>query len=330
MNRRVGIWANSLRARYRVCCFFFQAEDGIRDLTVTGVQTCALPICVDNVDPVAAPVGDRGRRGDRDPPLLLLDHPVHGGGAVVHLAHLVDPARIEEGAFGRGCLPGIDVGHDADVPYLVERISPSHFCFCQFLIPEVTESLIALSHFVGLFPPLDRRPHSVSGVHQLAGELLLHTLPRSGPGVTYDPAPGQRRAPVGPDLNRDLVGGATDPAGLDPAHGGGVLERRGEYLDRVLLGRLPDAVEGAVDDLLGRAPLAPRHHDVVELRYALVCVDGVGQDDVLVNSRAPGHARPSWPFRAWRRTSNGPACALWRRPCRGCRGPRGTEHRGGP
>src|SRR6266705_5546227 len=25
--------------------FFFQAEDGIRDRTVTGVQTCALPIC---------------------------------------------------------------------------------------------------------------------------------------------------------------------------------------------------------------------------------------------------------------------------------------------
>src|SRR2546430_14156609 len=24
--------------------FFFQAEDGIRDLTVTGVQTCALPV----------------------------------------------------------------------------------------------------------------------------------------------------------------------------------------------------------------------------------------------------------------------------------------------
>src|SRR2546430_10412055 len=27
-----------------VYLFFFQAEDGIRDLTVTGVQTCALPI----------------------------------------------------------------------------------------------------------------------------------------------------------------------------------------------------------------------------------------------------------------------------------------------
>src|SRR5205085_8919755 len=27
--------------------FFFQAEDGIRDLTVTGVQTCALPIWIE-------------------------------------------------------------------------------------------------------------------------------------------------------------------------------------------------------------------------------------------------------------------------------------------
>src|SRR2546430_8533132 len=35
-----------LCAEYRLCLvfFFFQAEDGIRDLTVTGVQTCALPI----------------------------------------------------------------------------------------------------------------------------------------------------------------------------------------------------------------------------------------------------------------------------------------------
>src|SRR5207249_5425000 len=32
--------------------FFFQAEDGIRDRNVTGVQTCALPIYV------PAPVGD--------------------------------------------------------------------------------------------------------------------------------------------------------------------------------------------------------------------------------------------------------------------------------
>src|SRR2546430_2824683 len=35
----------SMDGRLSLCVFFFfQAEDGIRDLTVTGVQTCALPI----------------------------------------------------------------------------------------------------------------------------------------------------------------------------------------------------------------------------------------------------------------------------------------------
>src|SRR6266567_187340 len=38
--------------------FFFQAEDGIRDLTVTGVQTCALPICGEpEPDPLAGATG---------------------------------------------------------------------------------------------------------------------------------------------------------------------------------------------------------------------------------------------------------------------------------
>src|SRR2546427_8554768 len=40
--------------------FFFQAEDGIRDLTVTGVQTCALPIWHRGLGP--RPSGTRARR----------------------------------------------------------------------------------------------------------------------------------------------------------------------------------------------------------------------------------------------------------------------------
>src|SRR2546430_9022077 len=39
----VSSWRGVCR---RIAVFFFQAEDGIRDLTVTGVQTCALPISV--------------------------------------------------------------------------------------------------------------------------------------------------------------------------------------------------------------------------------------------------------------------------------------------
>src|SRR6266481_5013032 len=39
-----------------MCFFFFQAEDGIRDGTVTGVQTCALPI-LDSVQRIASALG---------------------------------------------------------------------------------------------------------------------------------------------------------------------------------------------------------------------------------------------------------------------------------
>src|SRR5256885_11446537 len=38
----------------RVVLLFFQAEDGIRDYKVTGVQTCALPISVDCTPPLTA------------------------------------------------------------------------------------------------------------------------------------------------------------------------------------------------------------------------------------------------------------------------------------
>src|SRR5256885_7696551 len=74
------------------CFFFFQAEDGIRDYKVTGVQTCALPIwyrfafefvflrflwtqglrcsqCGCYV--VTMQTGHSKKRGSRDPPVFL-------------------------------------------------------------------------------------------------------------------------------------------------------------------------------------------------------------------------------------------------------------------
>src|SRR3712207_7147629 len=49
-----------------ISCFFFQAEDGIRDIGVTGVQTCALPILarlqlVRNHLPLTSPAGPEVR-----------------------------------------------------------------------------------------------------------------------------------------------------------------------------------------------------------------------------------------------------------------------------
>src|SRR6266478_7202404 len=65
--------------------FFFQAEDGIRDLTVTGVQTCALPIShlawqPSELEELLGPLAERirleGRSNLRAPIALdARDHP---------------------------------------------------------------------------------------------------------------------------------------------------------------------------------------------------------------------------------------------------------------
>src|SRR3712207_8943511 len=56
------------RSAYLAPGLFFQAEDGIRDIGVTGVQTCALPIFAELAAVLAAPLpvhDDPGRtRGD--------------------------------------------------------------------------------------------------------------------------------------------------------------------------------------------------------------------------------------------------------------------------
>src|SRR5947208_3141961 len=58
--------------------FFFQAEDGIRDDLVTGVQTCALPISLALLGPGRAgpgEPGDRPRRGRARRPLRAPGRP---------------------------------------------------------------------------------------------------------------------------------------------------------------------------------------------------------------------------------------------------------------
>src|SRR5207237_2087259 len=78
-----------------------------------------VPGCVYDVDRVVAPVGRRRGRRDRDPALLLLDHPVHGRGPFVDLAHLVDAPGVEPDPPGRRRLAGVDVRHAPDVSDLV-------------------------------------------------------------------------------------------------------------------------------------------------------------------------------------------------------------------
>src|SRR3712207_7883279 len=80
--------------------FFFQAEDGIRDIGVTGVQTCALPIFFDHRPRVLDQRGRSGRRGgdEQVPTEELLATGVVAVGSVV-----VDRCRSEERRVGKEC-----------------------------------------------------------------------------------------------------------------------------------------------------------------------------------------------------------------------------------
>src|SRR5690349_24115363 len=86
-----------------LCFFFFQAEDGIRDLYVTGVQTCALPILVGGlrlVEPAAdiaivAAMLSSIRRKALDPKTVVFGE--------VGLAGEVRGVRSEERRVGKEC-----------------------------------------------------------------------------------------------------------------------------------------------------------------------------------------------------------------------------------
>src|SRR5256885_13020242 len=57
---------------YEVVIFFFQAEDGIRDYKVTGVQTCALPISPSSRIPLRSWVVQLSKKSDPMPPSIWL------------------------------------------------------------------------------------------------------------------------------------------------------------------------------------------------------------------------------------------------------------------
>src|SRR2546430_4026568 len=99
---------NTFASSYDVLCFFFfQAEDGIRDLTVTGVQTCALPICPARGALPECPEQTHlsSREGDAPPngnlvcrSLTPCQRPFSTGWAVIGIR-----ARSEERRVGKEC-----------------------------------------------------------------------------------------------------------------------------------------------------------------------------------------------------------------------------------
>src|SRR5258708_15698953 len=133
------------------------------------------------------------------------------------------------------------------------------------------EGFIGFGHLVRLLLAANGGSGVVHGVHELAGEALGHRLARTLARGLDDPAHRERPAAVGTDLDGDLVGRATDAAGLDLDEGCRILHRGLEYLDRGLPRRLLGTGDRVLDDALSGRALAAPHHLLDELlhRYPL-------------------------------------------------------------
>src|SRR6266540_2772775 len=105
-----GYYLVSAETRRRV--FFFQAEDGIRDRDVTGVQTCALPISLLREQ----------REGDAAAPPPDLRHLTGTLGRVQ--AERLLPQGLEELALRAPCLLRGPVGLDDDHEPCLRRHAP--------------------------------------------------------------------------------------------------------------------------------------------------------------------------------------------------------------
>ena len=116
---------------------------------------------------------------------------------------------------------------------------------------------------------------AIGGVQDLVHEALGHGLLTALTAVADEPAQGEGGRATGLYLDRDLVGRATDAAGLDLEGRADVVEGALEGGDRVGARLVANAFEGAINDVLGDRLLAVEEDLVDQLGHQDAVVDGV-------------------------------------------------------
>ncbi len=119
------------------------------------------------------------------------------------------------------------------------------------------KGLIGLGHAMGVIAPLDRAAAIGGRIKKLAGKFLRHRLFVAGLGKADQPPDGQGLLTVPAHLDRHLIGGAADSAGLHFDLRFGVFDCPLEDLDRIVARALFDEAECAVENPL-RNSLLPR------------------------------------------------------------------------
>src|SRR5579885_2077644 len=158
--------------------FFFQAEDGIRDRNVTGVQTCALPIS-GGLPRILFVGGDFARKGG----MLLLDwFTTHGRGRCeLHLVTRQPPPLRET-------LPGLHLhtNLEANDPELMQLYRESHIfvlptladCFGVASIEAMATGLPVITTHVGGVPDIVEDGHQGFLIAPQDGTALAAALDR--------------------------------------------------------------------------------------------------------------------------------------------------------
>src|SRR2546425_596854 len=139
--------------------FFFQAEDGIRDKLVTGVQTCALPISVGLVQPLDAALLEPFV----DPRRLAVED-----AAIAHLAHLLEAQGFEA---GEELFPGF-----------------RHYFFVRFVnMPDMSILLRSTFSFASFAAAALLRSVSLSAASKASASLKLNAASALGSGLFWVP-----------------------------------------------------------------------------------------------------------------------------------------------
>ena len=128
---------------------------------------------------------------------------------------------------------------------------------------------------MSILAALDRSTEAVGGVEDLVGETLGHRLLATGAGEVGQPAQRQRVRASGLDLDRHLIGGATDTAGADLERRTDVVQSALEHCNRFLIGLVLDHIECGIDDVLRDRLLAVKQDLVDELCHHDRAVDRI-------------------------------------------------------
>src|SRR5262245_18936625 len=154
----------------------------------------------------------------------------------------------------------LDMSRAGRSPALVVRPA-----LARRLPPVVGKRLVRLGHLVRVLAPLHRGTEAVARVEQLVLQPLDHRLLEAGLRVLRDPPQPEGHLARRPNLDRHLVGRATNAAAADLEGRLDVVHRTLERHDRVGAGLLAAAFERAVHDPLSERALALRKDLVDQL-----------------------------------------------------------------